>query len=324
MRAVMTPQMGDNRHAIVDDPFSLALLEDVYELMVEGHVREGMDLLLPGLQTLKYHLTDEAWQQYIISCREHRLCELLHEDPFTFRAFTKPRGYPGDAVLLDYVYSREEGWPMPEDTSELGQKIFEETTKSSACEGVRARRGYIADLLDSFVLNHPQPDVLAIAAGHLREVLLSAAVKRRKLGRFVAMDADRESLEEVKRCYQMYGVETKRATIRQLLLHKVNLGKFDLVYSTGLFDYLSEALGRSLAESMFHLLRPGGHLVIANFQPGILDIGYMETMMAWDLIYRQRREMLELISAIPQQEIKEISIFAEENQNIIFLEVTRQ
>lgn len=37
-------------------------------------------------------------------CLSHFLRGLLHQDPFTYRAFSKPRGYAGDAVMTDYIY----------------------------------------------------------------------------------------------------------------------------------------------------------------------------------------------------------------------------
>jgi extracellular factor (EF) 3-hydroxypalmitic acid methyl ester biosynthesis protein len=72
------------------------------------------------------------------------------------------------------------------------------------------------------------------------------------------------------------------------------------------------------------MLRPRGRLLLANFLPGVPDLGYMETYMAWHLIYRTRREMLDLALDIPQAALREVRIFAEENQNIMFLELTRE
>jgi len=46
--------------------------------------------------------------------------------------------------------------------------------------------------------------------------------------------------------------------------------------------------------------------------------------MDWKLIFRNRQEMLEISRDIPQKQIKDIRIFAEENQNIIFLEVRKR
>ena len=103
-----------------------------------------------------------------------------------------------------------------------------------------------------------------------------------------------------------------------------DLGKFDLIYCTGLYDYLQMPSAQRLTASLFRSLRPRGKLLIANFLPGILDVGFMEAYMAWKLIFRKRQEMLEIAEEIPLAEIHDIRIFAEENQNIIFLKVTKR
>jgi SAM-dependent methyltransferase len=300
------------------------LLDDVYDKISCGHIDEGMNELLPGLKARRLSASPHEWDAVTGVCLRHPLRDLLHQDPFTYRAFAKPRGYAGDAELLDFIYGREETWPPPEDATELGRMIFEYTTGSAACEGVRARRAFIAGLLDRLTDDIRRPQVLSIAAGHLREAHLSAAVKRRKLGRFVALDSDRESLKEIERTYGRCGVQTCAGTIRQLLLHKVDLGSFDLVYSTGLFDYLQPAAAQRLAGAMFQMLRPGGRMVVANFLPGIPDQGYMESYMDWKLVYRTRQDILEICAAIPQAAIRELRILAEENQNILFLQVAKQ
>ena len=301
-----------------------ALLDAVYDLMREGRVEQGMNELLPGLQTRKVAWDAPRWNAFVPRCLTHPLRQLLHQDPFTRRAFLKPRGYSGDAELLDLIYGREEGWPPPDGTTELGMKIFDYTSQSQACEAVRARRGFVADVVDRLVAEVPRPHVLSVAAGHLREVLLCAAVKRRKIGRYVALDSDPASVAEVRRCYAGYGVEAVQASVRQLLARKVALGQFDMVYSTGLFDYVQEAAAQRLTDVLFQLLRPGGRLLIANFLPGIRDVGYMETYMDWKLVYRTRREMLDMSLDIPQEVIQDIRIFCEESQNIIFLQITRR
>jgi hypothetical protein len=98
---------------------------------------------------------------------------------------------------------------------------------------------------------------------------------------------------------------------------------FDLIYSTGLFDYLQMPAARRLTACFFEFLRPRGRLLIANFLPGILGVGYMESYMDWKLVYRTRREILDLAAEIPQAQLHEVKIFAEENRNIIFLELMK-
>jgi hypothetical protein len=318
------PDRGAMVSTILEDLFDDRLLNLVYEKLSEGKVPEGMDDLLSGLQTCRQNSSEQEWAEFVSMSLHHPIKNLLHQDPFTNRAFTKPRGYAGDAVLLDFIYGREEHWPLPEGTSDLGRRIFDYTSASPAPEGVRARRESIAILLDRLAEELDRPHVLSIAAGHLRESILSSAVRRRKLGRFVALDSDTESLEEVDRDYGRYGVEVVPSTIRQLLSQKAPLGEFDLVYSTGLFDYLQHGTAQRLTSVMFELLRPRGRLLVANFLPGIRDTGYMESFMDWKLVYRSRQEMLEVTAKIPQTEIRDIRIFTEENQNIIFLQITKR
>ena len=78
-----------------------------------------------NLQQVRVHADDAVWMDWV-RCRNHPLRELFLEDPFTRRSCEKPRGYAGDAVLLDYIYGVEENWPEPE-MSSLGQMIFEYT-----------------------------------------------------------------------------------------------------------------------------------------------------------------------------------------------------
>jgi len=304
--------------------FEQTLLDDVWGKLQGGQVERGMNQLMPGLRTTRLASEPREWARLVQVCLNHPLCGLLYQDPFTHRAFHKPRGYAGDAVLMDYIYSREEGWPQPTGTSDLGCKIFEYLTATPACEGVRSRRAFVADLLDRLIDEVHRPHILSIAAGHLREASLSAAVRRKKIGRYVALDADAESLKEVGRCYGRFGVEISHNSIRQLLTQKTDLGLFDVVYSTGLFDYLQQTTAQRLVGVMFQMLRPGGRLIVANFLPGIPDLGYMESYMDWKLVYRSRLDMVDMSANIPQAQIRDIRIFTEENQNIIFLQVTRQ
>ena len=46
--------------------------------------------------------------------------------------------------------------------------------------------------------------------------------------------------------------------------------------------------------------------------------------MDWKLIYRSPEQILGLTGAIPAAEMESASTFVEENENIVFLEVTRQ
>lgn len=281
-----------------------------------------LDRWIANLREVRLHADARQWMDWVASCRDHRLRELLLEDPFTRRSCEKPRGYSGDAVLLDFIYGVEEDWPEPE-MSKVGKIIFDYTTRSAAPEGVRARRAYIAQQIDDLASKKDQPCILSVASGHFREALLCQSLKRRKLGRVVALDADPQSLEVVERDYGRWGVETLPTNVKSLLRGQSYPDQFDLIYSLGLFDYLKESTSRRLIHHLFGALNPGGRLVVANFLPGIKDVGYMEAFMDWKLLYRNRRQMIEMTMDIPEDQVANINLKAEENRNIIFLEVTR-
>lgn len=328
-RLSLTPaNLGPLRATSEREADLCGLLAQTFHSLADGtvdheQVGRALDGLFTGLGRHKESCSDDEWKACVQQCRVHPVRELLHEDPFTCRAFTKPRGYAGDAELLDLIYGPEERWPEPQATA-LGTNIYRYTTAAPAAEGVRARRGFVADLIDRATADAPDRHILAIAAGHLREASLTAAVRRRRIGRFVALDADATSLQEVNRCYGSYGVETVAAPFRNLITNRLRLGQFDLIYSTGLFDYLNADTGRRLATTLFRMLNPGGQLVIANFMPGIRDVGYMEAFMDWRLIYRTRQDMVDLTMGIPESEIHDLSVFAENSRNIIFVEVTKR
>ena len=306
----------------------ISMLDDTHRTLLDSqgnrdHVATALSRIFGGLERQKASCTADEWQSCIQTCRDHGLLATLHEDPFTGRAYAKPRGYAGDAELLDLIYLPEERWPDPIATP-LGLDIYRYTNSAPAAEGVRARRGFVADLIDQTASEKRGRDILAIAAGHLREANLTTALKRRRVGRFVALDADPISLKEIDRAYGAYGVETVPSSFSALITNRLKLGTFDLIYSTGLFDYLSANTGRRLVTTLFDMLKPGGQLVVANFMPGIRDIGFMETFMDWKLIYRTRQDMVDLTMEIDESEIRDLAIFAAENRNIIFLKISKQ
>jgi len=320
-------EQKDSKYHLQSTPSLDALLETTYRSLSNSELERkkpaaALDHLVFCLRRLRNGCTKQQWQDMILTCRHHPLIELLHQDPFTFRAFSKPRGYAGDAQLLDYVYGREELWPAP-DSSPLGKRIFDYTTDAPAPQAVLARRGFVARRIDRLADEIRQPQILSVAAGHLREAAMTAAVKRRLLGRFTALDADADSLAEIERCYGRFGVETIAASVRQCLTGRLDLGRYDFIYALGLLDYLGDLTGRRLISRLFEALQPGGQLLVANFLPNVRDVGYMEAYMDWHLHYRTRQDLVEMTMEIPQADIESISLVAEQNQSIIFLEVRR-
>src|ERR1700722_16398199 len=84
------------------------LLNRVHDRLTASmdQVGDGMKDLISTLSSIKAGVTSEVWKEVMSQCLAHPVRQLIHQDPFAFRCFTKPRGYAGDAVLIDYLYSR--------------------------------------------------------------------------------------------------------------------------------------------------------------------------------------------------------------------------
>lgn len=297
-------------------------LDAVQEQIQNGHLAAALDELFGDLNARRQN-DPENWQSYSRACLSHPVRELLHQDPFTYRAFSKPRGYAGDAVMMDYIYGLGEAGKAAHEATPMGRAIFEYMDTRPSAKAVRYRRELIASLIDR-VAEQGGSRVLAIAAGHLREVGFSRAVRAGKIREFVAFDQDEASLGVVAHDYGHLGVSTTPGSVRHILAGKANPGTFDFVYAAGLFDYLTAPVAAALTRRMWDMTLPGGLMLIPNFLPGVRDRGYMESFMDWHLIYRDHADMHDLVAALPQESVEGYQIFDDDDDAITFLLVSKK
>lgn len=306
----------------VHDP--VGLLDSTRDrLLGGGDVEMAVDILSDGLWWLRTSLSPEAWRSTIDLVRAHPVMGLLHENPFTRRAFVKPRGYAGDAPLIDLLYYGAAAADA-RDASPLGLALLERDTGAPAAAAVRERRDFMAELIDHVADARPMPAILAAACGHLREGLVSAAVQQHRIGRLVALDQDAESLAVAGRAFGIKGIETVNRSIKAVLDGSFKPGSFDMIYAAGLYDYLNQRLATALTAAFFTLLRPGGRLVIGNFANGIYDAAYMEAIGDWFLIYRDAAEVLDLACTIDPAEVALKRVYTRQSPEIFYLELRRR
>jgi extracellular factor (EF) 3-hydroxypalmitic acid methyl ester biosynthesis protein len=277
-----------------------SLLDDVHaqleRLDSDLAATTALSRLFEGLRELRGQVPEDSWNDLRRAIQTHPLRALIHEDPMTRRSFEKPRGYAGDAVLLDYIYGedvREDAEGLASsaaDPSPRARAVQRYATSRPAAAAVRHRRQWLAFQIDraadrALAEGRTGARVLSVACGHLREGHDSVALQTGAIEDFVAVDADPLSLAEVERSGWAC-VRPLQMSVARLLARSSTLGQFDLVYSAGLYDYLDDALARRLTARLFERLVPGGRLILTNFLPQVADVGYMETFMGWELIYR--------------------------------------
>lgn len=327
-RSMPTDDLADLTHEILMDLYDDDLLNEAAEKLSSGAVGAAMRLLEGGLNERLLDSSDREWQGFVQLCLAHPLRQLLHQDPFTRHAYEKPRGYPGDPELLDYIFQAEQNSEPPQGTTPLGRQIFAYTTRSTLCEGVRECSRWVARTIDQRADGARDLQLLSVVGGHLREAAGCKALREGRIGRWVALDSDTDSLQEVRRRFAGNVVETYAGSVRQLVGGKLQLGHFDVIYSTLLFNYLEQSVGRRLVEQLFAMLRPGGQMLIANLADGVRERGYMESFMDWNLTYRSQHEMRDLASAVDEAALSKLRVVtadrpAGETERVLILQLNK-
>lgn len=99
------------------------------------------------------------------------------------------------------------------------------------------------------------------------------------------------------------------------------LGRFDFVYSMGLFDYLTPPVAKAVMRKLYELLEPGGTAVVGNYHVANPSRFYMAYWCDWSLFYRSEEEMLALAETLPGARLK---LDFDDTRCQMFLRVTRE
>jgi extracellular factor (EF) 3-hydroxypalmitic acid methyl ester biosynthesis protein len=237
--------------------------------------------------------------------------DLITSSEFLLRTNLKPRGYSGDSAMMRMIYENQF-----RGGSVFSRFMHRHPIETPAAQAVRNRRALLADTWREAAqrahdAHSGRARVLSVACGpawELRDVLTGPADFEKY--EVVLLDQDSAALDEALQGLAaleathgaLASACTRRDSVRTML-HASDLaaqwGQFDLIYSMGLFDYLTDPVAAPLIARLYRLLRPGGELVIGNFHPRNPTRIYMEYWMDWVLCYRTEDELLQLAERLP-------------------------
>lgn len=295
-------------------------MQEVIQLIRDGRNFDAMQRIVGSSYERRRSVSRRAWREFALhKARDPEILSFVHRCQMTRRSYEKPRGYAGDAVMLDHIYGTGEGRLAPHPATIDGQ-VYAYTVNAPAPSAVRFRRETLARLIDETAVRcgAGNASVVSIACGHLREADLSVAVREGRIGRFLAIDQDEASLEVVQADYASAGIEARHGSVRQILGERLRLPKCDLVYAAGLYDYLDDKVASRLLQIMVEALNPGGRVLVANFVPNVPDVGYMEAFMDWWLIYRDMEQVTGLFDVLEPGSRGAMETFFDPGFNVAF------
>jgi len=291
--------------------------------------------------------------------RQSNYYQIVQEAPFYWRIMNKPNGYAGDAQMMSFIYRNQFEGKTP-----FGMFLHKHAVSTKACQAVRNRKLY----LTREIIKVNGGNILSLAAGPAQEIKELLDVYRDDSYQFLALDHDMDTLKTydvsdrdprfkyaLANAFQIIAGKYLTARPRRLLakycyprkdftglrsllgplkyeLKYLQRGSFDLVYSSGLYDYiktfpLDDSKGTvALTKNLFELLKPGGSLVVGNFSNNNpRDLKFvMEYVYDWILYYRDKQDMLEFARAIPDESIEDIQVVRESLGINYFLKITKK
>ncbi len=284
--------------------------------------------------------------------------KIVQEAPFYWRIINKPNGYAGDAEMMSFIYRNQFEGKTP-----FGMFLNKHATTTKACQSVRYRKDYLAEQI--LKTNGGQILSLAAGpAQEIREILVDKrrngfqflaldhdldTLQRFNIsntsGQFTyALANAYQIINEkyhvvkprnfmVKYCYPRRDFKGFRKIFSSLKYESIDLKnkEFDLIYSAGLYDYiktnqLDDSKGTvALTKNLFNLLKPGGSLIIGNFNHNNpRDLKFvMEYIYDWQIIHRNRYDMFDFVRTISKNDIKDIRIIEEPMGINYFLKIDK-
>lgn len=286
-----------------------------------GEIGQDVTLLL---HEVRNSVSVDVWRALIPLVQSHPVAEFFMEDPMTRWSFDRPRGYSGDAHLLDLIYRHPKVAEEVASASPLGREVYEFTSHAPSSFANCDRRDILAGHVDETAERVGKgAEILSFAAGHLREAEVSWAQAAGNLARWVAVDQDQLSIAEIESSYAGTSVQAVKGSVRDLLARRMELGTFDLVYASGLYDYLNDKVAVKLTRRLVELVKPGGTFLFANYSYPIIVDGYLETFMNWTLLLRSAEDMHRIVREAVGTDEWNIDVFFGENQNIVYARLDR-
>lgn len=259
----------------------------------------------------------------------HLLCA-----PFIYRTYTKPLGYAGDYEMMNMIIRN--GY---EGGSLFAKLVNAYLLDQAGPQAVRNRVGYLTtNIIDETSRVSSRlgraANIFCVACGPAWEVVnFLTEHPLADHARFQLLDFNEETLqytgnkldEVKKKHHRKTPVKLVKNSVHNLLRGErktvTGEGEFDLIYCSGLYDYLNDRVCKALNTHLYNLLLPGGLLVVGNFSPYTPVKNFIEHFMEWFLIYRDGKQLAALA---PEQASEENCVVkAEPTGSNIFLEVRK-
>lgn len=299
----------------------VAAFEDPVILRLNA-LRDVMDQVGDGFSD-EEHFHHKAYYQ-------EQLLPLLLECPFTDRAYNKPNGFSGDYQTIKMVINED-----PYQGRTLFGRVLQKWSYVAEPWGpsLRGRLKFLQQKLalqiGEVLKRKSSVTLLSLGAGGALEIqeLIRSCPEIEKC-RFHLVDFDPHAVRYCREAFAQIGnagrskveIHFHLEDITSFLTRACTEGflKPDIVYSSGIFDYLENDKATMMLGAMHQLAEPGGSALIGNFRPPSCGKVMLWYTYEWPLVMRTEDDLQSLNSFGSPSQVE-----AEETGVCLFLEIEK-
>jgi len=246
----------------------------------------------------------------------------VYKSPMIKRAFDKPKGYPGDYLMLESVYDNQ-----PLAKSGIGVYFDKYFLSSPYAVAVRCRKDKLREFVEREIKQEASKNIkiFDIACGSCREIIeIPVTSFKGKAITFSCLDWDEDALEFSRNKVSNFPSNVKFNFIKEDIMKLIKdfslINSFenqDLVYSIGLIDYLPDRILKLFLQFFYGILKVKGKLILThkNKEKTFSPVG-PDWFCNWKFVPRSKEEVVHLFYS---SGIKDFSLSTEVDEfNDIF------
>lgn len=257
----------------------------------------------------------------------------LRDNSFALRGLEKPRGYPGDYLMMEMAYENI--------TSVKGGLAGEfDRLFFSRYVSVINRKNTIVDILEDALREWraARPiNILSLAGGPCREfydlALRKGAAKWKRRVGLSYLDYDAEAVAFVKKRLSGNSLFATVNFYQESLLNFRNTwdastrSAFDLIYAIGIADYFPDIVLTEIMATSLSLLSVGGRLIIAHKDKAKFNFTLLNWICDWTFLRRSEEDVARLVSdaiAMVGNKIFQTKLERDQTGEIMFFTIERR
>lgn len=262
--------------------------------------REGfkiIDAFNVSLQRVKTVIDSQEAEKYVWGYVFKEFFPYFMRSRLAERVYYKPKGYAGDFMMMEMIYRNR-----PEGDGKLGLIMDGWFLNSPAADAVRGRRKLLANMITQIcrekVDDQDKIRIMNLACGSNRELFdFLSLFERTESVEALCIDIDPDALAFTNRHVNVFNHQAIVRLMNENLIKwaigrvQHDFGMQDIIYSSGLTDYLDRRLFLKMINRCYTHLNEGGVLMVGNFGPLNPNREFMDHILHWNLLYRSE-EML--------------------------------